>query len=79
MLKNKGGAGYLHSDLSYIDRNPVAYFPSAYRRSIRYGQRDEAQEVMRTSTLASLTAGEEPLVSPIPRLLWVLPYKGAVK
>lgn len=77
IAENEESAGYLHSDLSFfIDRNRLAYFPSAYRRSIRYGQRDEAQEVMRTELLASLTAGEEPLIVTYPEaLMEVLPYK----
>ena len=34
----------------------VLFFPSSYRRAVKYGQRDAANEILRTQVLASLNA-----------------------
>lgn len=36
--------------------DPVLFFPSGYRRAVKYGQRDDASEILRTEVLARLTA-----------------------
>lgn len=54
-------AGYLYSDLSQIlGTESLYFFPSAYRRHIKYGHTDEANEVMRTELLAQLSTGKKP-------------------
>lgn len=63
-------AGYLYSDLSQIEGVTSLYFyPSAFRRHIKYGHPDEAGEVMRTELIAALTAGEKPLIVTYPAAL----------
>lgn len=59
ILDDADEAGYFFNDLS-VSR--AYYFPSAYRRAVKYGQRDAANEISRTETLASLSSSEsEPL------------------
>ena len=50
-------AGYFYHDLCQImgDRD-VLFFPSSYRRAIKYGQKDPANEVLRTEVLARLSS-----------------------
>lgn len=51
ILDDADEAGYFYNDLSV----PKAfYFPSAYRRAVKYGQRDAANEISRTETLAAM-------------------------
>ena len=49
-------AGYLYHDLQQLlgDRQ-VFFFPSSYRRSVKYGQRDAANEILRTEVLGKTT------------------------
>lgn len=60
ILDDADEAGYFYNDLSV----PKAYyFPSAYRRAVKYGQRDAANEISRTETLAAMAnQGSEPLM-----------------
>lgn len=39
----------------------VLFFPSSFRRSIKYGQKDAANEILRTEVLSRLQKGEEGL------------------
>ena len=49
-------AGYLYHDLQQVlGERPVLFFPSSYRRSVKYGQRDAANEILRTEVLARLS------------------------
>jgi len=58
ILQDADEAGYFYHDLCQIqgDRN-VLFFPSSYRRAVKYGQRDAASEILRTEVLAR--AGDE--------------------
>ena len=47
-------AGYLYNDL-----DGALFFPSSYRRAVKYGQRDAANEIARTEVLAWLAARRE--------------------
>lgn len=69
-LKNPGGyvciandaeeAGYLYHDLMQITgSDTVFYFPSAYRRAIKYGHIDPANEILRTEVLSMLQNPEK--------------------
>lgn len=53
ILQDADEAGYFYHDLCQIqgDRN-VLFFPSGYRRAVKYGQRDAASEILRTEVLA---------------------------
>lgn len=55
---SKDDAGYLFHDISRIlGDNGILFFPSAYKRSIKYGQIDPASQVARTEALAGLKQG----------------------
>ncbi|MCD8296753.1 MAG: transcription-repair coupling factor, partial [Prevotella sp.] len=57
-------AGYFYHDLTQILGNEdVLYFPSSYRRQIKYGQRDSANEILRTEVLSRLAAMQQGTVS----------------
>ena len=53
ILQDAEEAGYFYHDLTQLlgDRN-VLFFPSSYRRAIKYAQRDSANEILRTEVLA---------------------------
>ncbi len=53
-------AGYFYHDLTQILGNDdVLFFPSSYRRQIKYGQRDSANEILRTEVLSRLAAVQQ--------------------
>ena len=55
-------AGYFYHDLTQIlGTEKVLFFPSSFRRSIKYGQKDAANEILRTEVLSRLQKGEEGL------------------
>ena len=55
-LQNADEAGYFYHDLSQIvGQERVLFFPSSYRRAVKYGQRDAANEILRTEVLARLS------------------------
>lgn len=55
-------AGYFYHDLTQINGDErVLFFPSSYRRAIKYGQKDPANEILRTEVLSRLQQADEPL------------------
>ncbi|NDV68153.1 transcription-repair coupling factor [Dysgonomonas sp. 25] len=55
VLNDAESAGYFYHDLSQILGNTnVFFFPSAYKRAIKYGQIDSALEILRTEVLSKL-------------------------
>ncbi|MEG2514126.1 MAG: transcription-repair coupling factor, partial [Bacteroidaceae bacterium] len=55
-------AGYFYHDLTQINgEERVLFFPSSYRRAIKYGQKDAANEILRTEVLSRLQKTNEPL------------------
>lgn len=58
VLDDADEAGYFYHDLTQIlGQESVFFFPSSYRRAVKYGQRDAANEILRTEVLARLSAG----------------------
>lgn len=56
LLNDEEEAGYFYHDLtSMIGDEHVLFFPSGYRRSVKYGQRDTANEILRTEVLGRLS------------------------
>ena len=50
ILSDEEEAGYFYHDLKQmLGMERVLFFPSSYRRSIKYAQRDPANEILRTS------------------------------
>ena len=61
ILDDMEEAGYFYHDLVQIlDEKQVLFFPSSFRRAVKFGQRDAANEILRTEVLAKT-------LSPLPR------------
>lgn len=57
-----GGSGVFYHDLTQVlGTETVLFFPSSFRRSIKYGQKDAANEILRTEVLSRLQKGEKGL------------------
>lgn len=62
ILNDLEEAGYFYHDLTQIlGGEKVLFFPSSFRRAIKYGQKDAANEILRTEVLTRLQKGEEGL------------------
>ena len=59
VLNDQEEAAYFYHDMVQTigDRN-VLYFPSAYRRAAKYGQKDDASGILRTEVLSRITTLE---------------------
>lgn len=54
--------GYLYHDLvQMLGEERVLFFPSSFRRAVRYGQKDAANEILRTEVLSKIATGALPL------------------
>ena len=62
VLDDAEEAGYFYHDLTQVlgDKN-VLFFPSSFRRALKFGQRDAANEILRTEALSRITGGDLPL------------------
>ena len=64
VLNDNDEAGYFYNDLKTIAMPTdgegkvaeVLFFPSSYRRAVKYGQRDAGNEILRTEVLTRLSA-----------------------
>ena len=57
ILQDADEAGYFYHDLTQImGQEQVLFFPSSYRRAVKYGQVDAANDILRTEVLARLSA-----------------------
>ena len=55
VLQDADEAGYFYHDLCQVmGDKQVLFFPSSYRRAVKYGQRDAASEILRTEVLTRL-------------------------
>ncbi len=62
VLDDMEEAGYFFHDLVQIlGEGQVLFFPSSFKRAIRFGQRDAANEILRTEVLSHLSSGKLPL------------------
>ncbi len=60
ILNDSEEAGYFYHDLTQIlGSEDTLMFPSSYRRQIRYGQKDAANEILRTEVLTRLSEKKE--------------------
>ena len=67
VLNDKDEAGYFYNDLKTIampengqeQAAEVLFFPSSYRRAVKYGQRDVGNEILRTEVLSRLSVINE--------------------
>ena len=71
ILNDADEAGYFYHDLIQVmGEDFVLYFPSSYRRAVKYGQRDSANEILRTEVLSRLASDK--------KHLYVVTYPDAV-
>ena len=58
VMDDQEDAGYFYHDLTQMlgDKN-IVFFPSSYRRAIKYNQKDDANELLRTNTLTKIISG----------------------
>ena len=57
ILRDADDAGYFYQDLTQLlGTDHVLFFPSSYRRAVKYGQRDAANEILRTEVMSRLAA-----------------------
>jgi len=63
ILNDQEEAGYFYHDLQQVTSSQhIYFFPSAYRRSIKYGHIDAANEILRTEVLSMLQDPNAPFV-----------------
>ena len=66
VLDDEEEAGYFYNDLTRIldegqSGQQVLFFPSSFKRAVKFGQRDAGQEILRTEVLSRLSSGSLPL------------------
>ena len=62
VLDDMEEAGYFFHDLTQIlGDEQVLFFPSTFKRAVRFGQRDAANEILRTEVLSRISTGALPL------------------
>ena len=62
ILQDADEAAYFYNDLKQMmGAETVFFFPSSYRRQVKYGQKDAANEILRTEVLTRLQNPSSPL------------------
>ena len=70
VLDDADEAGYFYHDLTQVmGQERVFFFPSSYRRAVKYGQKDAANEILRTEVLARLSANHSMFIVSYPDAL----------
>ena len=60
VMNDEEEAGYFYHDLMQIlGEEVVKFYPSSFRRAVKYGQRDAANEILRTEVLSLLSNRNE--------------------
>ncbi len=63
LLATQEEAGYFYHDLTQIlGGKDVLFFPSAYKRAVKYGQPDSANEILRMEALSRLQQADAPCI-----------------
>jgi transcription-repair coupling factor (superfamily II helicase) len=75
VLQDAEEAGYFYHDLTQLlGTRQVLFFPSSYRRAIKYGQLDSASQILRTEVLTQITTNQHPS----PTTLYIVTYPEAL-
>jgi transcription-repair coupling factor (superfamily II helicase) len=73
VLQDAEEAGYFYHDLAQLmGTDQVLFFPSSYRRAVKYAQRDAANEILRTEVLAKLSAAANSPLSTLHSPLYII-------
>lgn len=76
ILTDEEEAGYFYHDLTQLlGDTQVMFYPSAYRRAVKYAQRDAANEILRTEVLDRLAARQ---TAPKDEPLFVVTFPAAL-
>ena len=79
VLNDEEEAGYFYHDLrQLLGDECVLFFPSSYRRAVKYGQHDAAQEILRTDVLSRLSRWESTPTEEHPMPLCVVTFPTAL-
>ena len=70
VLNDNEEAGYFYHDMVQANGDAdILFFPSSYRRAIKYGQKDAANEILRTEVLSRLEKRDNVAVVTYPETL----------
>ena len=70
LLNDSEEAGYFYHDIVQANGDKhVLFFPSSYRRAIKYGQKNAANEILRTEVLSKLEQNEPVSIVTYPEAL----------
>ena len=70
ILDDAEDAGYFYHDLKQsLGEEAVLYFPSSYRRAIKYGHKDAANGILRTQAMARLGSGQSACIVSYPEAI----------
>ena len=75
IMRDADEAGYLYQDLKTLSVAPL-FFPSSYKRAVKFGQKDAAGEVMRAETLIALADNSQ--LSTLNSQLKIVTYPAAL-
>ena len=78
IMQDADEAGYLYNDLMQLLGSEVLIFPSSYRRAVKFGQRDAANEILRTEVLANLSSRNTNDISTLHSALLIVTYPEAL-
>jgi len=89
VLQDAEEAGYFYHDLAQVmqqadepkapDSEQVLFFPSSYRRAIKYAQKDPASEILRTEVLSRLCAQDQAANDAVPgHALYIVSFPEAI-
>ena len=78
IMQDADEAGYLYNDLMQLLGSEVLFFPSSYRRAVKFGQRDAANEILRTEVLANLSSRNTNDISTLHSALLIVTYPEAL-
>ena len=63
VMNDQDDAGYFYHDLvQMLGEEHVLFFPSSYKRAIKYNQKDSANEILRTEVLSKISQGNSKLI-----------------
>ena len=69
IMRDADEAGYTYQDLHTLLGENVKFFPSSYKRAVKFGQRDAASEILRTEVLTALNEEDPSLIVTYPAAL----------
>lgn len=70
VLNDSEEAGYFYHDMVQVNGDhDTLFFPSSYRRAIKYGQKDAANEILRTEVLSRIEKKEPVAVVTFPEAI----------